>query len=294
MVQKPHLLIGRLGSPMPHLEYALPSESLREFVSVYYRLECPEPLMVDGERAAIAQLRLSTAGRVTMHLPDGSSTTCSGAVLCGPTTAAVRFEIEGPFHMFGMGITAAGWGALTQASAADFVDKVVPAATVFPNIDQRMEQFRSLDSLPQMCAAADEILQGFIDNAAPEMVAFTRMVDAWLTSGVSPMVSDLHAQSRLSERQLTRRVKQLYGMPPKYLSRKYRALRAARSLIDAERDEADYLRDAFYDQSHMIRELKLFTGTTPTRLRTGEGELARLIDQRGRLRGSINPLVSET
>lgn len=187
-----------------------------------------------------------------------------------------------------------GWGAFTHASAADFVDKVVPAATVFPRIEERMALLRTLDTLPQMTAAADEIIQGFVDQVSPEMVEFTRMVDAWLASSVSPMVTDLHAQSDLSERQLTRRVKQLYGMPPKYLSRKYRALRAARSLIDAEPDEADYLRDAFYDQSHMIRELKLFAGTTPTRLRTGEGEMARLIDQRSQLKGAINPLVAET
>ncbi len=145
-----------------------------------------------------------------------------------------------------------------------------------------------------MCAAADAILKPIMQEANPEMVAFTRMVDQWLASSVSPMVTELHAQTDLSERQLTRRVKQLYGMPPKYLSRKYRALRAARALIDAQPDEADFLRDAFYDQSHMIRELKLFAGTTPTRLRTGEGELARLIDQRGRLKGSINPLVADT
>jgi methylphosphotriester-DNA--protein-cysteine methyltransferase len=153
---------------------------------------------------------------------------------------------------------------------------------------------RALDSLPAMCAAADAILKPIMQEANPEMVAFTRMVDQWLASSVSPMVTELHAQTDLSERQLTRRVKQLYGMPPKYLSRKYRALRAARALIDAQPDEADFLRDAFYDQSHMIRELKLFAGTTPTRLRTGEGELARLIDQRGRLKGSINPLVADT
>ena len=40
--------------------------------------------------------------------------------------------------------------------------------------------------------------------------------------------------------------------------------------------------------------LKLFAGTTPTRLRTGEGELARMIDQRSQLKGAINPLVAET
>lgn len=279
---------------MPNLQYALPGESLREFVSVYYLFDSPDPFIADGERAAIAQLRLGTSGRVTMYFPDGSTTQISGAALMGPTTAAVKFEIEGPFHMFGLGITAAGWGALTQRSAAEFLDRIVPAVTVFPNIEQHLAEVRSLESLPEMCATADAILGPIMAQASPEMLQFTRMVDSWLASSVSPLVADLHAQSSLSERQLTRRVKQLYGMPPKYLSRKYRALRAARALIDAQVDEADFLRDAFYDQSHMIRELKLFAGTTPTRLRTGEGELARLIDKRSQLRGRINPLVAET
>jgi len=69
---------------------------------------------------------------------------------------------------------------------------------------------------------------------------------------------------------------------------------AARALIDAQPYDADFLRVALYDQSHMIRELKLFAGTTPTRLRPGEGELARLIDQRSQLKCSINPLVADT
>ena len=65
-------------------------------------------------------------GRNQDAIVVGIATKDRRAELVGPTTAAVRFEIEGPFHMFGMGITAAGWGALTHASAADFVDKVVP------------------------------------------------------------------------------------------------------------------------------------------------------------------------
>lgn len=279
---------------MPKLDYALPGESLREFFSVYYLFDSPLPHVVDGERAAIAQLRFATQGRVIMHFPDGTVTPCTGAMLIGPTTAAVRFEIEGPFRMFGLGITAAGWAALTQRSAADYLDKAVPAVALFPNIEERLAEVNTMESLPEMCEAANAILGPIVANASKDSVEFTRMVDKWLASSFSPMVTDLHACTQLSERQLTRRVKQLYGMPPKYLSRKYRALHAARALIDAQPDEADFLRDAFYDQSHMIRELKLFAGTTPTRLRTGEGELARLIDQRGQLKGSINPLVAET
>ena len=44
----------------------------------------------------------------------------------------------------------------------------------------------------------------------------------------------------------------------------------------------------------MIREVKFFAGVTPTQLRVGEGETARLIDQRADLKGKIAPLISDT
>ena len=89
-------------------------------------------------------------------------------------------------------------------------------------------------------------------------------------------------------------VNKLYGMPPKYLARKYRALRAARAYAEQNEEELLALEDAFYDQSHMIREIKFFAGTTPTKLRVEEGETATLIDQRKDLKGKIPPLVSDT
>ncbi len=101
-------------------------------------------------------------------------------------------------------------------------------------------------------------------------------------------------QSNQSSRQVLRMVNKLYGMPPKYLARKYRALRAARAFAEDNEDELLELEDAFYDQSHMIREIKYFAGVTPTKLRVAEGETAKLIDQRKDMKGKIPPLVSDT
>jgi AraC-like DNA-binding protein len=284
----------REGAVMARLEYTTPCEALREYVSLYYLVEIEHPHFEDGERAAMPQLRFILDGSAILHLPDGSSEHCVGALFVGPTSGAVRFETKGPFRMFGMGVQAAGWGALTPATAADYTDQVFPARELLSDIDRYLSILRPMKTLEEMAATADQALQPVIDAAAPELLQFSKMVDDWLASGPSPSVSDLHHRSCLSERQLTRRVKQLYGMPPKYLARKYRALRAARALVEAGQNEIDYLRDAFYDQSHMIRELKLFTGTTPSRLRDGEGDIARLIDRRSVFDGKTSLLTTRT
>ena len=279
---------------MTELHYRLPHPDLREFFSLYYLLECEEPVTKAYERAGMAQLRFILRGHGYIQFQNGERTACTGAFMTGPTSAVVEGEMYGPFCMFGMGFLPAGWRAMTTADAADYVDTAFPAHELFPDIDQHVATLAACKNIDEMAAAADKILRPAIKNADPEILEFTRMVDGWLASGISPDINDLHNLTDFSDRQLTRKVKHYYGLPPKYLARKYRALRAARTLIEADADEVDYLRDAFYDQSHMIRELKLFTGTTPAKLRKQEGELAKLIDKRIKYAGQINPLSSQT
>jgi methylphosphotriester-DNA--protein-cysteine methyltransferase len=60
-----------------------------------------------------------------------------------------------------------------------------------------------------------------------------------------------------------------FGLSPQALARKYRALRAAALLSFPQltpESEAE-LGEAFFDQSHMIREINRFVGRTPARLR---------------------------
>lgn len=279
---------------MARLNYTMPSAALRDYVSLYYLVEIEQPHFEDGERAAMPQLRFILNGRGAMHFANGASHPCEGAFFVGPTTGAIRFEVEGPFRMFGMGVQAAGWGALTPANAAEYTDQILPARELLPDIDHYLDILTPMRTLDEMAAAANEALQPVIDAAEPDLVEFSKMVDDWLASNPSPNVSELHNRSPLSERQLTRRVKQLYGMPPKYLARKYRALRAARALVEAQESEIDFLRDAFYDQSHMIRELKLFTGATPSKLREGQGDIASLIDRRIIFDGKTSALTTRT
>ncbi|HEV7233499.1 MAG TPA: helix-turn-helix domain-containing protein, partial [Sphingorhabdus sp.] len=99
----------------------------------------------------------------------------------------------------------------------------------------------------------------------------------------------------LSQRQLERMTKRFYGMAPKKLARKYRALRAAQILAHGDSLDDAGLGLAFYDQSHLIREVKQFTGLTPGQLRDGQSELTRAtMDGRRSLSGKVSPLISES
>ncbi len=280
---------------MVSLRYFAPAEDVRDLVSVYYLFEVDEPGFADNERAAIAQLRFLLEGSAVLGFADGNSYPASGAMLQGPSTGAMHFEVTGPFRMFGVGILPAGWAISTRKSAADYTDRVVNAADVFTQeIDKNLEYLRSCKTPEEMVAWADKVYRSLKPRLKPETDNFTKMVDEWLSSEPSPPVSRLMERSNQSSRQVLRTVNKLYGMPPKYLARKYRALRAARAYAEHNEEELLELVDAFYDQSHMIREVKFFAGVTPTQLRVGEGETARLIDQRSDLKGKIASLTSDT
>ena len=81
-----------------------------------------------------------------------------------------------------------------------------------------------------------------------------------------------------SERQLQRLTKRYFGLPPHTLLRKTRALKAAVVLANPNATEAQLSRvaDFYYDQPHMIREIRHFVGRTPGVLRDlGSDELTR-------------------
>ena len=70
-------------------------------------------------------------------------------------------------------------------------------------------------------------------------------------------------------------------------------LRAAVELAKGEACTSELVARGFYDQSHSIREIKRFTGVTPTRITGDLTELTRLTMKRTEFAGQVAPLVAE-
>ena len=113
--------------------------------------------------------------------------------------------------------------------------------------------------------------------------ALIATVNAWLGSSIAPPIEDLYTQAAYGRRQVQRLVERYFGVGPRELARKYRALRTAAMLsLPQLSDEAEAeIAEAFYDEPHMIRELRHFVGRTPTSLGDdGEALVNELVSQR--------------
>ncbi|HVI99683.1 MAG TPA: AraC family transcriptional regulator [Sphingomonas sp.] len=284
--------------PDIELEYAVPSAEAADIVTLFYRFRADVPRFEDTERADHAQLRFRlSAGGTTYRMPDGSIQHAAPIHIIGPTTGAMKVSVDGPVHAFGCGITPAGWGALLGVDASGMINRVVDAHEVFGHslLRQAENALATAPDIAAMAAIGEALLCDLARRRDSEVLAFVRHVDAWLADSVSPRIEDLVAVTGLSRRQVERKCNALYGAPPKLLARKYRALRAAVALVSDDASLDDVLERGFYDQSHLIREIKQFTGLTPRQIKAEPSVLARLtFAQRHALGGRVNPLISDT
>lgn len=276
------------------LDYAAPDPALKEFVSVFYAFRSDLPRFEDNDRADLAQLRFQLSGAGHYRFADGHVQVGPEIQIVGPTMGVTHICVEGPAEVFGAGLLPAGWGAMIGTDASSLTNRVVDATELFGrDLCDFADRLRSATTLEERVAIGNALIRDLVARGNELPRWFTRTVDEWLESHLNPQVDDLVATTRLSRRQVERLCKRLYGAPPKLLARKYRALRAAVVLAKGEACTSELVARGFYDQSHCIREIKLFTGVTPTRITGDLNELTRLTMKRTEFAGQVAPLVAE-
>jgi AraC-like DNA-binding protein len=277
------------------MRYSPPPPALSDRISSLYELAQDSPLFDEIERADRPQLRVLLCGEGRYHFANGTICPQTEVTLVCPTSGALRTMGNGPVHAIGAGLLPAAWMAIMGDEAAATADCAIDGRFLWGGCADKLHA--DLVAAPDIDARM-AILAAFIDSvttaANPQEAAFTCIVDTWLGEDGSPTIDMLVERTGLSLRQLERRVKRCYGLPPKTLARKYRALRAAMAMARGEDIEATGLADGFYDQSHLIREVKRFAGMTPQQIKAHTSHLmTEHAVGRKSLEGQVGPLISD-
>jgi AraC-like DNA-binding protein len=176
-------------------------------------------------------------------------------------------------------------------------NRAIDATTLFgpPRLRAAWAALRETPDHVERVAIIESLMRELLRSGDQGAGVFVRQVNAWLAGSPSPEMEDLVQATRLSRRQVERKCKALYGAPPKLLARKFRALRAAVALVSDSESVDDLIARGFYDQSHLIREVKQFTGHTPRQIKAEPSLLSQLtIERRTALGGQVSPLISDT
>lgn len=247
------------------VDYRQPSADLAQHVSFFYQVRQQEAELAVVDRADFAQLRFTIQGSEgACSFVDGKVQAMPDIYVLGPTTGSTGISGRGPVDVVGAGLMPSGWAALVPMDASAAANRLFDAVDL---LGGRVLQARGAmlitPDFDKRVAIFEDLLRSLMAQTNPAFHAFVHQVNAWLSDSVSPQLGDLLDRTGLSLSQVERRCKRYFGSPPRLLARKYRALRTAIALAHKDPDLDDLLAEGFYDQSHLIREMKHFTGMTP-------------------------------
>ena len=266
-----------------NFEWVAAPDGLTPYLNSLYILRTGDEKVVDMMPAYSGQLVLTLRGGAIMRFAEGEPARSIPAFLQCPLLQAHEFEIESHTVMLGVSLNFRGWAAFTGLQVDEYSDRAVPVDDVLPEqIAGAMLDLvgRAASGTTSERNALDE-LAGIVESGLkPLPERHLQVIDRtleWLSSSLKPEIADLQERLPYSERQVQRLVTKFFGQPPVRLIRRYRAIRAATLLSMPNLPpplEAD-LRDAFYDQAHMIKEIRHFTGRTPRRLQPKEKSVVK-------------------
>lgn len=263
------------ASSLINVDYIAPPAAISDFVTTLYHFWCDELKIRDIQPSSVGHLAIFPCGTGEMHFSAGHSDPNHKITIMTPLSKATPIVVDGPFHVVGAALTPLGWAALTKLHAGEHRDRLRDAREILGEDagelgDSLTAKYLDGSLTGKECALAiGEYIGRKVRPINSRHAELIKVVNTWLGSSMNPDLGDLLAIAAYSERQVQRLTERYFGLSPQALARKYRALRAAAYLSFPQLTpefEAE-LGDAFFDQSHMIREINRFVGRTPARLK---------------------------
>jgi methylphosphotriester-DNA--protein-cysteine methyltransferase len=252
-----------------------PEPSLVRRVNTFYVIETQTGLVEEIIPAYSAQLLLVVRGKLSITYANGNVGRSGAITINAPQLRAAPCVVEGPALLIGASLTPIGWQALANCAVDEVHDQLLPAEALLTS-----EQIAQLEMAAaagaagaatpaDLCASLGAIVAAAAFEQRSDHVAAVEAITNWLASGFDPPLSELHAAIGISPRQLQRIARRYFGVPPAQVLKRSRAIRAAMLLANPALPEAmrTEMLMTYFDQAHLIRDIRRFTGRTPTQLR---------------------------
>jgi len=251
----------------PSVRFLLPAPSLRRFITAYYWVDIPQSCgpVEDLLHPEWANIRFTLAGDWSTRIGGVEYDPAPAAALFGATSKAgiVRGRAG---TVLGVGLLPLGWARFVGVGANALADKVTPLQAV---LGERADQ--TLDRLRQAAddRAQAEVLDALfttLDASGPALEPLLLKAHERLLDPTLDTVEAMAAGLEVSPRHVTRLSLRMFGFTPKLLIRRQRFLRTLQALRERpDTPLGELIDDGYFDQSHFVRDFKLFMGMSPSR-----------------------------
>jgi AraC-like DNA-binding protein len=212
-----------------------------------------------------AFVRIQLRGDWTAQTADGPMQHARSALFFGPHTRRMPIRVKGSFTSIGLSLRPGACHVLKGPKMAEHVDRIVTLDNVGFDSERWLEMFSPDASAEDWCQAMENLIRAQIacvNAAEPEPVSARFEAVAFHDPSIS--IASFAADCGIEQRRLERMIRRDFGMAPKQVLRRARALDMASHLRGvADHDEAESLALRYYDQSHLIREFSELFGMSP-------------------------------
>lgn len=226
-------------------------------------------------------IRLLWGGDWTAETADGHMVFKPGekgiTLFFGPQTRHMPISVTGSFRNISIYLKNGIGSSMGFASGADVLDRVVILGEAIEGGDLTRKIAIADDYSCWIEGVEAELrtLAPRFDVAAPHWL--TRQFDLECLASPDFSVSEFARAHGASVRTLERKVKRDFGITPKQVQRRARALDMAASLLGVVLPEEKLdMELRYFDQSHLIREMRHFFAMRPSELTGGKHPLLRL------------------
>ncbi len=213
-----------------------------------------------------ATIRIQLRGDWISETAHGQQAYGRAALFFGPQSRRMPVSVTGSFTSVGVSLRPGCGRAVLGVNFADYVDRLLlcddlnlPGSAALVALDRTAEPEAWLTMLEAMIRTI--VNRAGVAEPDPVSVRF----EALAFTDPSASVAGFAEACGITQRQLERIVRRDFGMPPKRVLSRARALDMASHLRGvADQAEAEELALRYYDQSHLIREFTALFGMSPT------------------------------
>lgn len=256
----------RDGQPISYSR--APAADLERWVGRFYVTIVgapPEHRLDCGLLSDFACIRIQLRGKWEAVTADGLQCSERAVMLFGPHSKRMPISVTGSFISVGVFLRPGVCHALNGPDIAKLTDRLATFADLGMPEDRWLNLFDPADSPEDWVRAMEHEMRCLIaDRALREPDPISARFEAAAFSDPTVNIARLASDLGVEQRRLERIVRRDFGITPKQVLKRARALDMASHLRGvADHDEAEAIALRYYDQSHLIREFTALFGMSP-------------------------------
>lgn len=262
-------MTGQTRRGLPVSLNAAPPPSIADYVARTFVTHVRQPddqLTLDMLLNETPFVRILISGHWEARLRTGAWWHSAGSVVFGAQSRPLPVRVRGGMGVVGFAVRPSAWRALFDQGATELADTLIPLDACWPELVAAHGDFAATLDRPEAMSALverlvlDRLAARGHPSPAADMAAFEMLAREDPTR---PVLEIAEALGEPPPR-FARRVRSHFGHPPKLVLRRARFLDMAAKMRGISMPSDERLAALrFYDQSHINREFRLFTGMTP-------------------------------